>query len=232
VLCLANVHWWHRGCRRKTVKMQGLLEKRSAWLQKWSIRFFRLHGRTLCYYNSPSDQYSRGTIPLIGAHVELLTRGDSRFQNITNPKRTIYQWPFLIVAKDGSKYFLSAESEDQRAIWFDSVSRAISGNRKSLPPVAALVNLDDDISSSQEDNAKACCDEKPNVKKYYPSSKLRMTSGHVDSTLVSGGASDPLSHLLQQTDVGDSDSSAHNRKHSGNKDEVLRSRSNSNMSSS
>ncbi|GBG31707.1 Pleckstrin-2 [Hondaea fermentalgiana] len=100
---------WEKACT-----FEGPMLKKSEWLKNWNSRYFRIRGRTLCYYESQTSKIARGEIPLIGAQVALVSVPDQS-------KRFTLQ---IRTAKNQDLIFC-ALSEEDRQNWISQIQTAI-----------------------------------------------------------------------------------------------------------
>mmetsp|Transcript_6944 Transcript_6944/g.13873 ORF Transcript_6944/g.13873 Transcript_6944/m.13873 type:complete len:408 (-) Transcript_6944:169-1392(-) len=100
---------WEKACT-----FEGPLLKKSEWLKKWNSRYFRIRGRTLCYYDSQMSKVARGEIPLIGAQVASVSVPE------LNRKFT-----FQIRTAKNQDFLFCALSEEDRHNWISQIDTTI-----------------------------------------------------------------------------------------------------------
>mmetsp|Transcript_8102 Transcript_8102/g.14356 ORF Transcript_8102/g.14356 Transcript_8102/m.14356 type:complete len:393 (-) Transcript_8102:19-1197(-) len=109
---------------RKACSAEGQMLKKSVWLKVWKPRYFRLRGRTLCYYESMQSKVAKGEIPLIGAHV-------SRAEITEAAKR----YTLIVSTKKGDHHVLATDSEEDLERWMKAMNEAIENAPTRKAPV-------------------------------------------------------------------------------------------------
>jgi hypothetical protein len=99
----------------KACAAEGELLKQSVWLKQWNARYFRLRGRTLCYYETRASPVARGEIPLIGATV--------RRVELQGPAGKPHA--FVVRTAKNEEHLLSAQGPAELASWLDKIQIAI-----------------------------------------------------------------------------------------------------------
>jgi len=177
---------------KKTSSFEGALLKKSAWLKAWNSRYFRVRGRTLCYYESVSASLARGEIPLVGASVEAATiPGVSPQQN-----------GMVLHTAKKKEYLLAADTEEEREKWIGAIQAAIDGPPQLRKPVVRQSNSGNGSEiASQSHFAELKPPESWNEAGRKDSEQENSHAFEFSSTFVPPpppeDATDPLSYLME-----------------------------------
>mmetsp|Transcript_13289 Transcript_13289/g.21702 ORF Transcript_13289/g.21702 Transcript_13289/m.21702 type:complete len:334 (+) Transcript_13289:222-1223(+) len=123
------------GVPLKACLIEGPLLKKSVWLKKWNPRYFRVRGRTLCYYEKDTSRIARGEIPLIGSKIAPIALDEMN-----------RQFAIIVTTSKGEDHILCAADEDDRIRWIDAMKSVVEKRpsvRKPVTPPSASSEHDD-----------------------------------------------------------------------------------------
>lgn len=178
-----------------TAALKGYLMKQGGKVKSWKKRWFVLDGNCLFYFNSSSDKDPLGIIPLENLTVSALNPSSSSKRRYTFQLQNPNEGPIKATVRKGSsmvvgnheQYTFQAASEQELALWVDSLNRNIFRN----PFYLLLANKKKQMESKGKSEKSSASSSSAAASSYTAASSSPAQAAHLAHAMALASGATP-----------------------------------------